>query len=102
MRNMVNKIYSGTRTSASKSPAKKVGPKGPPCLRKPKSGLGEYNQHIEFEERSSCPFSGCDSIGHLSGKYEKHYILEACPRYHNMTPQQCKVEEHLVFISWFF
>ncbi|XP_073978907.1 lysine acetyltransferase chameau isoform X2 [Rhodnius prolixus] len=80
----------GTRTSASKSPAKKVGPKGPPCLRKPKSGLGEYNQHIEFEERSSCPFSGCDSIGHLSGKYEKHYILEACPRYHNMTPQQCK------------
>ncbi|KAJ8965367.1 hypothetical protein NQ317_015295 [Molorchus minor] len=42
-----------------------------------------------IEERR-CPLEGCDSNGHLSGKFEKHFTLEACPIYHNTTAEKCR------------
>lgn len=68
--------------------------KAPPRKAKGK-GMGaphsETGAKIIPEEERKCPYEGCDSKGHLSGNYDKHYIIEACPLYHNKTPQECKV-----------
>jgi hypothetical protein len=42
-------------------------------------------------EERCCPLDGCDSVGHLGGRAEKHFTIEACPKYHNKTAQECKV-----------
>ena len=42
-----------------------------------------------IEERK-CPVSGCDSSGHLGGRLDRHFLVEACPVYHNMTRKECK------------
>lgn len=81
-------------SAASKSPVKKAaGPKGP-CPRKTKGRGGAANsdtsQTPTVEERR-CPLDGCDSVGHLGGRAEKHFTIEACPKYHNKTAQECKV-----------
>ena len=39
-----------------------------------------------------CPTSGCDGLGHTTGKFEMHHTVSGCPKYHNMTPQECKVQ----------
>ena len=36
-----------------------------------------------------CPVPGCDSTGHLSGKYDQHLTPLTCPIYHNLTPRDC-------------
>jgi histone acetyltransferase MYST2 len=36
-----------------------------------------------------CPVPGCDSTGHLSGKYDQHLTAITCPLYHNLTPADC-------------
>jgi len=41
-------------------------------------------------ENRKCPVPGCDSIGHLSGKVERHFTHDACPLYHNTTALSCK------------
>ena len=41
-------------------------------------------------ENSKCPVPACDSLGHLSGKLERHFTHDACPLYHNTTAQVCK------------
>jgi histone acetyltransferase MYST2 len=72
---------------------KAAGPKGP-CPRKCKGRGGTANsdtsQTPAVEERH-CPLDGCDSMGHLGGRAEKHFTIEACPKYHNKTAQECKV-----------
>lgn len=45
---------------------------------------------MQNEDRK-CPLENCDSMGHLSGKLEKHFTIEACPMYHNRSVQACKV-----------
>lgn len=82
------------KTGLSKNPVKKVlNSKAPPRKTKGK-GLpaphSETGAKIIPEEDRKCPYEGCDSKGHLSGMYEKHYIIEACPLYHNKTPEECK------------
>ena len=37
-----------------------------------------------------CPVPGCDSKGHLSGKYESHQTMIHCPIYHNLSPEDCE------------
>ena len=32
----------------------------------------------------TCPVKGCDSKLHISGKGESHFLVEACPLYHNI------------------
>lgn len=41
-------------------------------------------------EERKCPVDGCDSIGHLNGKFEKHFTQEACPLYHNVSLEETK------------
>lgn len=49
------------------------------------------------QEEKKCPVPGCDSSGHLSGRFSTHVSVYACPVYHNMTPEECKkrYEDHL-------
>uniref|UniRef100_A0A336M0C9 Histone acetyltransferase n=1 Tax=Culicoides sonorensis TaxID=179676 RepID=A0A336M0C9_CULSO len=44
----------------------------------------------EPEEKRTCPFEECDSIGHLGGVEDTHFTVEACPKYHNMTVADTK------------
>ncbi|XP_015607212.1 histone acetyltransferase KAT7 isoform X2 [Cephus cinctus] len=55
----------------------------------PRSGQGSYTRTRAVKERE-CPLAAsCDSRGHLSGRFDTHFTLEACPLYHNTTPQAC-------------
>lgn len=87
-------LFSESKTSMTKSPVKKAGPKGPASQRKPKTSPGSSESgggREMVEEERRCPLDQCDSLGHLSGKLARHFTLEACPLYHNKTSQQCKV-----------
>ncbi|GLH12371.1 Histone acetyltransferase [Gryllus bimaculatus] len=93
---------SETEGKSKAAPAKKSGPKGPMARPKTKTrataaaaaavastSAAEPIPKIVEEERK-CPIEGCDSMGHLSGKLEKHFTIDACPIYHNKTAQECK------------
>jgi len=82
----------GSKTSLTKSPVKKPIPKMPQSntFKKTKEAMEDDMSMIMEEEERRCPIEGCDSSGHLSGRYDKHFTIEACPIYHNFTPQQCK------------
>ncbi|XP_011344100.1 histone acetyltransferase KAT7 isoform X2 [Ooceraea biroi] len=94
------------KRSTSKSPVKRAGPS---VAARQSSGAGRstqnsgaasnstgnrtgqaaYNRTRATKERE-CPLAAqCDSRGHLSGKFDSHFTLEACPLYHNTTPQSC-------------
>lgn len=94
-----------SKRSTSKSPVKRAGPSV--AARQASSGAGRsaqnsasntgnrtnqapYNRasRATTKERE-CPLASCDSRGHLSGKLDSHFTLEACPLYHNITPQAC-------------
>ncbi|MGH0168891.1 UNVERIFIED_CONTAM: hypothetical protein FKN15_072130 [Acipenser sinensis] len=38
-----------------------------------------------------CPTPGCNSLGHLTGKHERHFSISGCPLYHNLSADECKV-----------
>eukprot|EP00096_Caligus_rogercresseyi_P009270 TRINITY_DN3114_c0_g1_i1.p1 TRINITY_DN3114_c0_g1~~TRINITY_DN3114_c0_g1_i1.p1 ORF type:complete len:443 (+),score=157.89 TRINITY_DN3114_c0_g1_i1:877-2205(+) len=48
-------------------------------------------------ETRNCPVPGCDSSGHLGGKLERHFLIDSCPVYHNMTAKECR--EHKAEVS---
>jgi len=91
-----------SKRSTSKSPVKRAGS----STARQSSGSGRstqnsstnatgsrnqasYNRTRATKERE-CPLAAsCDSRGHLSGKLDSHFTLEACPLYHNTTPQAC-------------
>ncbi|XP_043802438.1 histone acetyltransferase KAT7 isoform X3 [Apis laboriosa] len=94
-----------SKRSASKSPVKRAGPStaarhssaanripqnsGTSNATTGRSGQGNYGRTRVNKERE-CPLAPtCDSRGHLSGKLDSHFTLEACPLYHNTTPQAC-------------
>ena len=52
----------------------------------------KFNQSYQVDMKQ-CPVAGCDSRGHLMGKFERHFTLAACPMYHNLTPERCR-ENH--------
>lgn len=98
-----------SKRSASKSPVKRAGPSA--AVRQTgagrstqnsgaasnstgnRGGQAAYNRARATKERE-CPLAAsCDSRGHLCGKLDSHFTLEACPLYHNTTPQAC-VEFH--------
>lgn len=47
------------------------------------------NMEVISDLSRVCPVPGCDSSGHLSGKYDQHLTAATCPLFHNLTPQDC-------------
>uniref|UniRef100_A0A1B0AZA3 Histone acetyltransferase n=1 Tax=Glossina palpalis gambiensis TaxID=67801 RepID=A0A1B0AZA3_9MUSC len=88
------------KRALSKSPAKKayLGGTGgvglSKCKVKKEVGLGSISlmprapSPPQLEKK--CPIEGCDSSGHLSGNFDRHFLPEACPIYHNMSVSECK------------
>lgn len=94
-----------SKRSTSKSPVKRAGPSaavrqssgasrstqnsGTSNTTGGRTNQASYNRARTTKERE-CPLAAsCDSRGHLSGKLDSHFTLEACPLYHNTTPQAC-------------
>lgn len=50
---------------------------------------------VKEDAEPTCPVIGCNSLGHLSGKYPSHFTKAACPLYHNTTPSECEKRFHL-------
>lgn len=77
------------KRSATKSPVKKV-PSLIPTKGKSKHKKIEQKLNLDLSKESQleedkCPLEGCNSMGHLGGKADKHFTIEACPNYHNLT-----------------
>lgn len=57
------------------------------------TGDGESSLEADSDTEQTvfprCPVPGCDSTGHLSGKYDQHLTPLTCPIYHNLTPRDC-------------
>lgn len=84
------------KRSTTKSPVKKVPSliptKGKSKHKKieQKHNLNLSNEHPEDKGPLECPLAGCNSMGHLSGKTDKHFTIEACPNYHNFAIAETK------------
>ncbi|XP_052894705.1 histone acetyltransferase KAT7 [Anopheles moucheti] len=90
------------KNAASKSPAKKA--PTVPSKGKAKNNIANALSSKRTNDKPNakemlieeapierrCPLEKCDSLGHMGGQSEKHFILEACPMYHNMTIDQTK------------
>lgn len=78
-----------TKRSTTKSPAKKISTLIPTKGKSKQKRIEQkHNLNLSKDsqpEEKGCPYDGCNSNGHLSGKFDKHFILEACPLYHNFT-----------------
>lgn len=97
-------VAENKRSCSTKSPVKRsasnIGPKHTTSKSGQNSGSGSGNNssnksnlsnssRITSKERE-CPLStSCESHGHLSGKFDTHFTLEACPLYHNTTLEAC-------------
>ncbi|KAI5744974.1 hypothetical protein M8J76_007123 [Diaphorina citri] len=66
-------------TGTDNRSSKKVGPKGPIALRKPliNRRSSDSSNTDQKEEERKCPLEDCDSSGHLSGKHDTHFTIEA-------------------------
>ncbi|TKC34980.1 hypothetical protein EI555_003037 [Monodon monoceros] len=47
--------------------------------------------HESYNFSMNGPTPGCDSLGHLTGKHERHFSTSGCPLYHNLSADKCKV-----------
>lgn len=50
----------------------------------------EENSQPEDNCEPRCTVPGCDSRGHLSGKFPSHFTNSTCPLFHNLTPEDCE------------
>ncbi|KAF5275813.1 hypothetical protein FQA39_LY06673 [Lamprigera yunnana] len=80
-----------TKRSLSRSPVKRapVSSKGKAKNNKRNETKSRANDIVLMEERK-CPLEGCDSNGHLGGRHDKHFTVESCLNYHNMTVVESK------------
>ncbi|GIY30669.1 hypothetical protein CEXT_207271 [Caerostris extrusa] len=56
---------------------------------KVKSDSSHNKVDIKEDKQPKCPVPNCDSKGHLSGKFDTHYVVACCPLYHNTTAAEC-------------
>ncbi|KAK1877540.1 Histone acetyltransferase KAT7 [Dissostichus eleginoides] len=40
--------------------------------------------HESYNFNMKCPTPGCNSLGHLTGRHERHFSISGCPLYHNL------------------
>uniref|UniRef100_A0A3Q4GV77 Histone acetyltransferase n=1 Tax=Neolamprologus brichardi TaxID=32507 RepID=A0A3Q4GV77_NEOBR len=50
--------------------------------------------HESYNFNMKCPTPGCNSLGHLTGRHERHFSISGCPLYHNLSADECKVHAH--------
>lgn len=50
------------------------------------------NQQQQVVTERRCPNEKCNSLGHLNGLFEKHFTIEACPMFHNVTHTETKAQ----------
>ncbi|MEQ2269573.1 Histone acetyltransferase kat7 [Xenotaenia resolanae] len=50
--------------------------------------------HESYNFNMKCPTPGCNSLGHLTGRHERHFSISGCPLYHNLSADECKVPAH--------
>ncbi|XP_075890696.1 histone acetyltransferase KAT7 isoform X1 [Nelusetta ayraudi] len=48
--------------------------------------------HETYNFNMKCPTPGCNSLGHITGKHERHFAVSGCPLYHNLSADECKVK----------
>uniref|UniRef100_A0A3P9MN08 Histone acetyltransferase n=1 Tax=Oryzias latipes TaxID=8090 RepID=A0A3P9MN08_ORYLA len=48
--------------------------------------------HESYNFNMKCPTPGCNSLGHLTGRHERHFSISGCPLYHNLSADECKVQ----------
>lgn len=48
--------------------------------------------HESYNFNMKCPTPGCNSLGHLTGKHERHFSISGCPLYHNLSSDECKMK----------
>ncbi|XP_063044386.1 histone acetyltransferase KAT7-like isoform X2 [Engraulis encrasicolus] len=48
--------------------------------------------HESYNFNMKCPTPGCNSLGHLTGRHERHFSISGCPLYHNLSADECKVK----------
>ncbi|KAM9426465.1 histone acetyltransferase KAT7 [Pholidichthys leucotaenia] len=48
--------------------------------------------HETYNFNMKCPTPGCNSLGHLTGRHERHFAVSGCPLYHNLSADECKVK----------
>lgn len=72
-------------------------PGGQQSSRPPADAPRPQQERLKFRSmgESQCPVPGCDSRGHLSGTYERHFTQLACPLYHRTSDAQTKVSRLL-------
>ncbi|XP_044188050.1 histone acetyltransferase KAT7-like isoform X3 [Thunnus albacares] len=46
--------------------------------------------HESYNFNMKCPTPGCNSLGHLTGRHERHFSISGCPLYHNLSADECK------------
>ncbi|XP_061557296.1 histone acetyltransferase KAT7-like [Phycodurus eques] len=46
--------------------------------------------HESYNFNMKCPTPGCNSLGHLTGRHERHFSISGCPLYHNLSNDECK------------
>lgn len=74
----------------SKSPVKRTKGKANNSKINSKLNANVPKKATPVVEERKCPVDGCDSMGHLNGKFEKHFTQEACPLYHNVSLEETK------------
>lgn len=82
----------GKRKPAAKGKSSSANRKGQPKELSSYSGSAPSSQESSSTpatEEKKCPMAGCDSTGHLNGVNERHFTLQACPTYHNLTMDEC-------------
>lgn len=89
-KNVYTDTDSDTERSLSRSPVKRAAAvaKGKMKGKQPKDSKAISGEAGSAERK--CPLEGCSSLGHLSGRHEKHFTVDACPMYHNMTAASCR------------
>lgn len=74
----------------SKSPVKRTKGKANNSKINSKLNANVPKKTTPVVEERKCPVDGCDSLGHLNGKFEKHFTQEACPLFHNVSLEETK------------
>lgn len=74
----------------SKSPVKRTKGKANNSKINSKLNANVPKKTTLLVEERKCPVEGCDSMGHLNGKFEKHFTQEACPLFHNVSLEETK------------